>query len=100
MRVRLQRNEGRGRRVMRTPRHLDPYAPELTLIWKAGWGIRHFRTPIGIFIRLEKGVVYRGGLRGWWWRPTLKQAVKKATTEAIANPITWPATAADEEVIW
>lgn len=71
---------------MRTPKHLDPYAPELTEIWRAGWGLAHYRTPVGVFVRLERGIMYRGGIGGWWWRPTLKLAVRKAMSEASANP--------------
>lgn len=74
--------------MMRTPSHLDPYAWELAQIWKSGWGIRHYRTPIGVFIRLEKGIIYRGGRRtGWWWRPSLRQAITLAAAEAVANPL-------------
>lgn len=73
--------------MMRTPKHLDMHAESLVAIWRAGWGIRHHRTPVGVFIRLEKGVLFRGGRSGWWWRPALTQAIHKAAAEAQGHPL-------------
>lgn len=74
--------------MMRTPRHLDPYAPELTGIWRAGWGISHHRTPVGVFIRLQQGLFFRGGNLGrWHWAPTLGRAMNWAADTAIAHPL-------------
>lgn len=73
--------------MMRTPKHLDPFAPEMTQVWKSGWGIRLHRTPVGVFFRLEKGILYRGGPRGWWWRPTVAQAARKLAAAAAEDPL-------------
>lgn len=83
--------------MMRTPRHLDAHAWELARIWSAGWGIALHPTPVGVFIRLQKDILYRGGVRGWWWRPTVKQAVKKLAAEAKAHPRTMLAVADEAE---
>lgn len=73
--------------MMRTPAYLDTHADALTSIWSAGWDMALHRTPVGVFFRLEKGILYRGGLRtGWWWRPTVAQAMRKLAAEAEANP--------------
>lgn len=72
--------------MMRTPKHLDPHAWALARIWEARWGIALHRTPVGVFFRLESGVLYIGGFRGWWWRPTVAQAMRKLEAEAKARP--------------
>lgn len=89
--------------MMRTPRHLDPYAPELTGIWRAGWGIRHYRTPVGVFIRLEKGLFFRGGNLGrWHWAPTTKAALQWAASMAAEHPFPTPlpATSVYDDAEW
>lgn len=68
--------------MTRTPKHLDPFAPEMTVIWQSGWGIGLHRTPVGVFFRLESGILYRAGRRGWWWRPTVRQALRKLARQA------------------
>lgn len=72
--------------MMRTPKHLDRHAWALARIWSAGWDIALHRTPVGVFFHLEKGLLYRAGLRKWWWRPTTALAIKKLAAEAKAHP--------------
>lgn len=82
--------------MMRTPKHLDPFAHEMTELWRAGWGLALHRTPVGVFFRLEKGLLYRGGVRGWWWRPTVAQAMRKLAAEALEHPRYAPPTPESE----
>lgn len=74
--------------MMRTPAHLDAHAGAMIDIWQAGWGIALKRTPVGVFFRLEKDVFFRGSRGiGWWWRPTVTQAMTKLQAEATAWPM-------------
>ncbi len=70
-----------------TPVLYATHTTELMRIAFSGWDIAAHPTPVGVFYRLEKGAFYRGGpLRGWWWRPTLAQAVAHLLREALEHP--------------
>jgi hypothetical protein len=66
------------------------YAPHIETLGRIaleGWGVRVRRTPVGLFCRLERGILFRGSrTTGWWWRPTLAGALAKLLREAQQNP--------------